>query len=165
MNRLFTSSFRRWVSNQSRQTGNIEITEKITTNAEGKQTKIIEQLTNIRQSWYSLSPITRRIIYGYASLGVIDNIYGTYNSRKSTLLEYRQDPEDFRESNFSRREIKSDWQAVVSGCNNGWFDRFIGSLVWPSGIVSRAMPSIILTLNPSNDVKTMDHQDNDQTES
>lgn len=132
------------------------------TTAEGVKTYITETVTYAKQTWSTMSPLARKLTYGYMGCMAIDNVYGTYQGGKEALEQFRYDQDHAK--NLSKKQNSSyqietffegvrtaetDWQATYYGCRRNMFSRFLGSTIWPVGIFSKIMPSMIMMLNPN----------------
>ena len=123
--------------------GQTEIKEISKVGNDGKTTYLKETITTLKNSWSHTSPLKKKIVYGYLLGSIVDNGYGSYQSGRNALEEFRNDP-----TKYPDRRVKTDWQAAYYGCSSEICSRFFESLVWPISIASRVMPSMIIWLNP-----------------
>ena len=143
--------------------GSTKITERVETDAQGMKKTWVEQITHVQKSWSQASRRTKVIFSSYLAGAVLHNVYATYNTGKSALINYRgyghlggphEIPIELREikpntsASYYNAKVKNEYDAVVLSTKDRAFRRFLSSIIWPGSVMSHAMPSLVMWLNP-----------------
>ena len=146
---LYLLNTRPLIRKISHDVGQREIKEVTKIDESGKKTIFRETITTITQTWNSLTPLKKKLLCAYVAIGATDNLFGTYQSGRIALENYRDSLKT--RNDYTHSTIKSEYQAVTYGCAKCICSRFIYSCIWPVSIIGRVMPSMVLYLNPSKE--------------
>jgi len=120
------------------------VTQSITTtDAAGTMRTVFKKISLVKETWSNLSRTARIAIGGYITFGALDMFYGSYNGGKSALETFRGIPKNDRGS-------QTEWEAVKDGCSADSFERFFAALFWPTDVLSKIAPHIVIALNPDD---------------
>lgn len=100
----------------------------------------------IQRSWSKLSPLHRRLVYGYVGAATIKYISDTYFIGKQALIKHRNlwyEDEDEDEEECREKE----WNSVYKACSQDKISRFFGAVFFPFTFFSNFIPNVVLMFN------------------
>lgn len=108
---------------------------------EEKKTKTITNLngmTSITMYLSSISPLKKRLVFGYAGIALLNYMTCSYNDSKETLLVWRTES----------TSPKEEWRLACGGSTRNLECNLWKSIIFPWTFITNAMPTIILLMNP-----------------
>lgn len=142
---------KKYYSSTSEGTSTTQIIKKV---SDVKGETVLQKI-NIIKKWSTMSRNTRIFMGVYGSLAFLTFSSSEYRDGKSELIKSRIERLDKKNKiiDYSQEESDEslDWLAVKNGCSENTLGNFIGCIFFPFNLISDAMPSLILYLNPSTD--------------
>lgn len=106
-------------------------------------------IEHINESIFSLKNIKPFDLYLISLIGI--NVYGSYQSSKKYLINFREN----KLNNNEVFKIHDEWEAVKYGSYHNLYERIINSLFWPLTLPLNLIPWIALKMNSKKSIETI----------